>query len=82
MYYAQMYERLSKLKSPNGVTVDKCIQPSVDNKGDIIGLVAGDPECYDVCSRCYKHYSIKLSEHSQNPLSEMTASMDRVNRRS
>ena len=44
----QMYERLSKLKSPHGVTVDKCIQPSVDNKGDIIGLVAGDPECYDV----------------------------------
>jgi len=45
-----MYERLSKLKSPNGVTVDKCIQPSVDNKGDIIGLVAGDPESYDVLS--------------------------------
>jgi len=44
----QMYERMSKLKSPHGVTVDKCIQPSVDNKGDIIGLVAGDPECYDV----------------------------------
>ena len=43
-----MYERLSKLKSPHGVTVDKCIQPSVDNKGDIIGLVAGDPECYEV----------------------------------
>jgi len=43
-----MYERLSKLKSPNGVTVDKCIQPSVDNKGAIIGLVAGDPESYDV----------------------------------
>ena len=43
-----MYERLSKLKSPNGVTIDKCIQPSVDNKADIIGLVAGDPECYEV----------------------------------
>jgi len=43
-----MYERLSKLKSPNGVTIDKCIQPSVDNRGDIIGLVAGDPECYEV----------------------------------
>jgi len=44
----QMYERLYPLKSPNGVTIDKCIQPSVDNKGDIIGLVAGDPECYEV----------------------------------
>ena len=43
-----MYERLSKVKSPNGVTIDKCIQPSVDNKADIIGLVAGDPECYEV----------------------------------
>jgi len=48
MLCIQMYERLSKLKSPNGVTVDKCIQPSVDNKGDIIGLVAGDPECFEV----------------------------------
>jgi len=44
-----MYERLYKLKTPNGVTIDKCIQPSVDNKGDIIGLAAGDPESYDVC---------------------------------
>jgi len=43
-----MYERLFELKTPNGVTVDKCIQPSVDNTGDIIGLVAGDAESYEV----------------------------------
>ena len=46
-----MYERLSKVKTANGVTLDKCIQPSVDNTGDItglIGLVAGDPDCYEV----------------------------------
>jgi len=44
----EMYGRLHKLVTPNGVTVDKCIQPSVDNNGRIIGLVAGDPESYEV----------------------------------
>jgi creatine kinase len=44
----EMYERLFDKSTPNGVTVDKCIQPSVDNNGRIIGLVAGDPESYEV----------------------------------
>jgi creatine kinase len=44
----EMYERLFDKRTPNGVTVDKCIQPSVDNAGRIIGLVAGDPESYEV----------------------------------
>jgi len=44
----EMYERLFNKRTPNGVTVDKCIQPSVDNTGRIIGLVAGDPESYEV----------------------------------
>lgn len=44
----EMYERLYKLVTPNGVTVDKCIQPSVDFTGKITGLVAGDEECYTV----------------------------------
>jgi len=43
-----MYERLYKLVTPNGVTLDKCIQPSVDFTGKINGLVAGDEECYTV----------------------------------
>ena len=43
-----MYERLYELRTPNGVSIDKCIQPSVDNTGRIIGIVAGDPESYDV----------------------------------
>ena len=32
----------------NGVTLDKCIQPSVDFTGKITGLVAGDEESYTV----------------------------------
>jgi len=44
----EMYERLFDKRTPNGVTLDKCIQPSVDNTGRIIGLVAGDPESYEV----------------------------------
>lgn len=44
----EMYASLFDKKTVNGVTVDKCIQPSVDNTGRIIGLVAGDPESYEV----------------------------------
>lgn len=44
----EMYERLYKKATSNGVTLDKCIQPSVDNTGKIIGLVAGDEESYEV----------------------------------
>jgi len=43
-----MYERLMDKVTPNGVTLDKCIQPSVDFTGKIIGLVAGDEESYEV----------------------------------
>ena len=43
-----MYERLYRKVTKNGVTLDKCIQPSVDNTGKIIGLVAGDEESYEV----------------------------------
>eukprot|EP00914_Ancora_sagittata_P013174 GHVO01025657.1.p1 GENE.GHVO01025657.1~~GHVO01025657.1.p1 ORF type:complete len:407 (+),score=80.05 GHVO01025657.1:72-1223(+) len=43
----EMYEKLYKKVTPNGVTVDKCIQPSCDNMGRIIGLVAGDEESYE-----------------------------------
>lgn len=44
-----MYERLYNKVTPNGVTLDKCIQCSVDNAGRIIGLLAGDEESYYVC---------------------------------
>jgi len=44
----EIYEKLFNKVTPNGVTLDKCIQPSVDNMGEIIGLVAGDEESYEV----------------------------------
>jgi len=44
----EMYERLYKKVTPNGVTVDKVIQCSVDNSGRVIGLIAGDEESYEV----------------------------------
>jgi hypothetical protein len=43
-----MYEKMYKRVTSNGVTVDKCIQPSVDFTGKIVGLVAGDEESYTV----------------------------------
>ena len=45
-----MYERLYNKVTPNGVTLDKCIQPSVDDSGCGAGLVAGDEESYQVSS--------------------------------
>jgi creatine kinase len=45
----EMYERLYNKVTPNGVTLDKCIQCSVDSADRrIIGLLAGDEESYDV----------------------------------
>jgi len=48
----ELYEKLYKKKTVNGVTLDKCIQISVDScwppspKLRVLGLVAGDPESY------------------------------------
>lgn len=49
-YCLQMYEKLSKKITSNGVTLDMCIQPSCEQVKDekIIGLVAGDEESYEV----------------------------------
>ena len=52
-----MYERLSKLKTPNGFTFDKAIQTGVDNPGHpfimTVGCVAGDEETYNVFSEFF-----------------------------
>ena len=48
----QTYERLSKLATPNGFTIDRAIQTGVDNPGHpfilTVGAVAGDEETYRV----------------------------------
>ncbi|XP_072174412.1 creatine kinase B-type-like [Diadema setosum] len=47
-----MYGRLSRLSTPNGYTLDECIQTGVDNPGHpfikTVGMVAGDEESYEV----------------------------------
>ena len=52
-----MYGRLTKLKTPNGVTFDRVIQTGVDNAGHpfimTVGCVAGDEETYDVFSEFF-----------------------------
>jgi ATP:guanido phosphotransferase, N-terminal domain len=52
-----MFERLFAKVTPSGITLDRCIQPSVDNTGKITGLVAGDEESYEVIPF---HISISL----------------------
>jgi len=45
----EMYEKMYKRVTPNGVTVDKVIQPSACTQSNqIMGLLAGDEESYEV----------------------------------
>jgi len=47
-----VYSMLRDKVTPNGITLDQCIQTGVDNVGHpfikIVGLVAGDEESYEV----------------------------------
>lgn len=71
-YFIQMYEDLCRRLTPNGVTLDKCIQPSVDYTGKIIGLVAGDEECYEVCNPVCNGWQMTHDVHFRfiTPMSE------------
>eukprot|EP00927_Polykrikos_kofoidii_P081839 TRINITY_DN7969_c0_g1_i1.p1 TRINITY_DN7969_c0_g1~~TRINITY_DN7969_c0_g1_i1.p1 ORF type:complete len:1856 (+),score=363.73 TRINITY_DN7969_c0_g1_i1:393-5570(+) len=48
----ELYERLRGLRTPLGVGLALCIKPGMDVQGHVmvrtLGLVAGDPACYDV----------------------------------
>ncbi|XP_072036163.1 creatine kinase U-type, mitochondrial-like [Amphiura filiformis] len=47
-----IYAKLAHRSTPNGFTLDECIQTGVDNPGHpfikTVGMVAGDEECYEV----------------------------------
>lgn len=47
-----IYARLRDKMTPNGYTLDQCIQTGVDNPGHpfikTVGMVAGDEESYEV----------------------------------
>lgn len=47
-----IYAKLCNKTTPNGYTIDECIQTGVDNPGHpfikTVGMVAGDEECYEV----------------------------------
>ncbi|XP_005989800.1 creatine kinase U-type, mitochondrial [Latimeria chalumnae] len=52
-----MYARLSGKVTPNGYTLDECIQTGVDNPGHpfikTVGMVAGDEESYEVFAELF-----------------------------
>ena len=52
LVYFQIYANLRDKVTPNGVTLDMCIQTGVDNPGHpyikTVGCVAGDEESYEV----------------------------------
>ncbi|KAM9311901.1 creatine kinase U-type, mitochondrial-like [Gastrophryne carolinensis] len=47
-----IYAKLCNKTTPNGYTLDQCIQTGVDNPGHpnvmSVGMVAGDEECYEI----------------------------------
>ena len=47
-----VYAKYRDVATPNGITLDQCIQTGVDNTGHpfikIVGAVAGDEESYEV----------------------------------
>lgn len=53
-----LYERMSKLRTPLGVTFAKCIKSGVDNPGVEpsceLGVFAGDAACYNVFSPAFE----------------------------
>ncbi|KAF4671673.1 Creatine kinase S-type, mitochondrial, partial [Perkinsus chesapeaki] len=50
--HPEVYENLKDKKTPNGVSLAKCIKTGMDNKGHpmikTVGMVAGDEESYEV----------------------------------
>ena len=62
----------------NGVTFDKCIQPSVDFTGKINGLVAGDEESYtvfkDIFDPVINEYHKGFGPEAKHPAPELDAS--------
>lgn len=61
-----VYSELSSRTTPNGVTLDKCIQTGVDNPGHpfitTVGLVAGDEESYQVFKELF--YPVIKERHN------------------
>lgn len=74
----EMYEKMYKRVTPNGVTVDKCIQPSVDYTGKIVGLVAGDEESYTTFSEIFDavldDHHLGFSTSDKHPAPELEPS--------
>nr|BAE16473.1 taurocyamine kinase [Arenicola brasiliensis] len=74
----EMYEKMYKRVTPNGVTVDKCIQPSVDYTGKIVGLVAGDEESYTTFNEIFDavldDHHLGFSTTDKHPPPELDAS--------
>lgn len=57
LFCLQMYSKLRNKTTPQGWTLDGCIQTGVDNPGHpfimTVGCVAGDEESYEVCGSPY-----------------------------
>uniref|UniRef100_A0A7N4V848 Creatine kinase S-type, mitochondrial n=1 Tax=Sarcophilus harrisii TaxID=9305 RepID=A0A7N4V848_SARHA len=65
-----IYARLRDKMTPNGYTLDQCIQTGVDNPGHpfikTVGMVAGDEESYEVFAELFDPV-IKLRHNGYDP---------------
>ncbi|NXC33610.1 KCRS kinase, partial [Campylorhamphus procurvoides] len=65
-----IYARLRDKITPNGYTLDQCIQTGVDNPGHpfikTVGMVAGDEESYEVFAEIFDPV-IKLRHNGYDP---------------
>ncbi|CAK8693918.1 unnamed protein product [Clavelina lepadiformis] len=61
-----VYAKLRDRVTPNGITLDQCIQTGVDNEGHpfikIVGLVAGDEESYETFKELF--YPVIRERHN------------------
>ncbi|NXS30186.1 KCRS kinase, partial [Pomatostomus ruficeps] len=65
-----IYARLRDKMTPNGYTLDQCIQTGVDNPGHpfikTVGMVAGDEESYEVFAEIFDRV-VKVRHNGYDP---------------
>lgn len=56
----ELFTAMKQRLTAGGVTVDKCIEPGVQDPSDPIGLVAGDAECYEEFAELFDAVLLEL----------------------
>ena len=81
-----MYRNLRDMRTPSDFSLDRCIQPGVDLKGNVYskrdpGIVAGDEECYTAFSDIFgavakEFFGVRDHKKALDSLQNMTVELD------